>query len=167
MTHMLWCAVCSSQLLETNHRHHHFAWALRLMCPTCNTHVHCCDNTCGSRASNTYGTHDQLRRHNNRCHKRPRLALLDAPDDCGDTEPAWEPGDVERPICHPIPLEPFGIFHDAPATQLFFEDLRTHLFGVAVQRLVARSCYQDASPTAMTQPQIPDDEISLFFTLRG
>ena len=53
--------------------------------------------------------------------------------------------------------------HDAPATQLFFEDLRTHLFGVAVQRLVARSCYQDASLTAMTQPQIPDDEIALFF----
>ena len=142
MTHMLWCAVCSSQLLETDHRHHHFAWAVLWMCPTCKTNVHRCDNTCGYRSVITYATHEQLRRHNNKSHKRPRLALLEAPDDCSDTAPAWEPCDVERPICHPIPLEPSGMFQDAPATLHFFEDLGTYSFGVAVQHLVARSCYQ-------------------------
>ena len=86
-----------------------------------------------------------------------------SPDNSSD--PAWESGEVDRPICHVILLEPFGMFQDACNSQRFFEDLQTHFFAVAVQRLVTRSCYQDLSLNALTQPQILDDDISFFFRI--
>jgi hypothetical protein len=143
------CDECMALLQETNCRHDSFAWAVLCTCPDCDKRFYCCDGTCGVRqARHPFTTRLQLARHNKRGHigdrdKRRRVDagqdLCLAPDDNPTT---WE-STVDNSLClHAIPTDMFGMLAPHPPTMQFFSDLQNHSFRVAVQGLVARSCYQ-------------------------
>ena len=160
MSHVRGCTACFGLLQFTDNRHDDYPWANLWTCPTCVKRFYCCDNSCGSQTVAAYGTPAQLKRHNYRFHKKPRLAASVDADDITDT--ACDPPDDDQVPLHIIPNDAFRIFTSNPSTQRFFADIRSFSFHVAVQGLVARACYQDASLHAAAYPPLSEEDIALF-----
>jgi hypothetical protein len=156
-------------LCETPRRHGSFTWAVVWHCATCNVNFYCCDRTCGPKNQriSAFALHGQLVRHHRDHHKKRRLAseieLSDASFDDPQVSDALV-ADDELPGC-PIPMEAFNIFRVHPPTKLFFDVLQTQSFGVAVQSLVARSCYLDAQIGNTSTDCISVNDLILFFRI--
>jgi hypothetical protein len=126
-------------------------------------------------------SYQQLRCHNYHSHKKARLDVLDDSSPAMDVNchtwdttdnnnvdgnyQTWDTLDDNNVSHHIIPIDVFGIFDIHPPTKRFFEDLQQHSFEVAVQGLVARSCYQDPSIDDTTYQRIHQDEVALFFRI--
>jgi hypothetical protein len=153
------------QLLETSQRHGSFPWAVVWTCPLCDVQFYCCDRTCGpkTRQRSPFVLHDQLVRHHRRNHnfKKSRVSV-DTDDSFGTVDDDHDINDAPR---FPIPKDAFEIFRVHLPTKRFFDDLQHHSFDVAVQGLVARSCYLDASicDPAMLDMSVTDR--TLFFRI--
>ncbi len=157
------------RLCETTQGHATYPWAVAWRCPTCNVNFHCCDRTCGprSRKVTAFATHAQLTLHHRRQHKKPRLAsVVDPGCDFVDDDPLSDAlMDIdESPTCL-VPTDAFHVFRDHLPTKRFFDDLHNHSFVVAVQALVARSCYLDARMLDTADTCLSVTDLTLFFQI--
>jgi hypothetical protein len=77
-------------------------------------------------------------------------------------------GPLERGVVpsYAIPTDALNILQGHPPTLRFFETLQIHSFGVAVQGMIARSCYLDARPRATTDGDgISHTDLTLFLRI--
>jgi hypothetical protein len=161
------CDACMCLLQKTDRRHNAFAWAVLWICPICEKHFYCCDDSrCCTRSVIALSSRQQITRHNYNWHKKTRLHQI------VDPLPATDSNDVIIDMADdsvlgrlPIPTNALGVFAVHPPTKRFFEDLQQHSFSFAVKGLVARCCYQDAKAKNFTYPPISDDDVALFFRI--
>ena len=162
------CPTCMGRMCGTSQRHASFSWAVLWRCPICDVHFHFCDRTCGPKSSqNTaFASHDQLVRHHRRNHKKQRLELE---NESGDIifadQPLLHTQGVEEVPRFQISVDAYPMFHLHLPTQLFFGNIRTYSFSVAVQRLVARSCYLDSHVADTSSTEISVSDLILFFRI--
>ena len=163
------CTECSGPLDATSDRHGFFSWAILWRCGACTLDFHCCDRSCGPKNAQItpFASRDQLLRHNRRYHKKPRLTS--AADPIGalvENDDPFDANDGEQGPNYQVPTEAFLTLQDHEPTKRFFEDLQHHSLHVALQGLVARSCYLDAkimTKDALTQISVGD--LTLFFRI--
>ena len=157
------------QLCVTSQRHAWFTWAVLWSCPTCNVHFHCCDRTCGPKTPQitAFASHDQLIRHHRRSHKKRRVQSYVDPFDADgiDDNQCFDAVEVTDMRSYQIPTNAFTIFAVHSPTQQFFDDLQHHSFAVAVQGLVARSCYLNATLSNTANTNIGGTDMILFFRI--
>jgi hypothetical protein len=104
--------------------------------------------------------------HHRRNHKQRRLntdvAFVDTYSDAHHPVNALN-DDASPGYC--IPTTAFEIFRVHLPTQRFFDDLQTHSFGVAVEGLVARSCFLDGRIRQPETTGISNTDLTLFFRI--
>ena len=159
------CNDCQGSLDDTTRRHANYHWAVLWTCPTCDLHYYCCDRSCSpkSQQRTAFSSDEQLCRHHRRSHK-PKKRLYTDVDDDGPFETVNDIAELPH-FSHP-PKDAFTVFHKQPPTKRFFVELQHHSLHVAVQGVVARSCYLDAQimpNTACTQ--ISRTDVILFFRI--
>jgi hypothetical protein len=163
------CPTCMGHLGETTERHGSFSWAVVWRCDTCNVQFHCCDRSCGpqTRQIKAFASRDQLVRHHRRNHKQRHLntdvAFVDTYSDAH--HPVNALNDDASPGYYCIPTKAFEIFRVHLPTQCFFDDLQTHLFSLAVEGLVARSCFLDGRIRQPETTGISNTDLTLFFRI--
>ena len=159
------CTICTRCLRDTTLRHGTFQWAVLWRCATCDVNYYCCDRSCGPKTLliTAFASHDQLVRHHRRNHKKRKVATnIDLVDtNVSDYQPDDAPVENVAPRFS-IPTDAFSLFSVHFPTKRFFEAQQNHSFGVAVQGLVARSCYLDARMRDTSNTYIGITDLILF-----
>jgi hypothetical protein len=162
------CPSCTGVLCETTQRHGRFPWAVLWSCPTCHGLLYCCDRSCGPKSGQVTAivSDHQLNRHHRRFHKKPRwVSEVDYPALLEDDHLSSDALDADEPPSYPIPTEAFHIFRVRLPTKRFFEDLQNDSLEVAVQGLVARSCYLDSRVRMPAEKGLDVADMILFFRI--